>query len=135
MFIQVSRPPPGLQRELTEPHVERSPIQLFHTIHGGLAQAGGSHWMERGAVPQVSTFAGHHGPRLKALVAGALEASHHVGAGAVPTGIANGALVRVWGAQQRVEEEDGEGLGWALAGRALKLSQQSRQGREGAGEQ
>lgn len=91
--------------------------------------------MERGTVPQVGTFAGHHGPRLKALVAGALEASHHVGAGAVPTGIANGALVRVWGAQQRVEEEDGEGLGWALAGRALKLSQQSRQGREGAGEQ
>lgn len=48
MFIQVSRPPPGLQRELTEPRVERSPIQLFHTIHRGLAQAGGSHPAQRG---------------------------------------------------------------------------------------
>lgn len=48
-------------------------------------------------MPQSSiTFACHHGTWLKALIAGALEASHHVGAGAVPTGVANGALIGIW---------------------------------------
>lgn len=42
------------------------------------------------------TFTRHHGTWLKTLITGALEASHHVGAGAVPTRVANGALIGIW---------------------------------------
>lgn len=41
------------------------------------------------------TFAGHHGAGLEALLTGALEASHHVGAGSVPARVPDGALVGV----------------------------------------
>lgn len=41
------------------------------------------------------TFAGHHGSRLEALLARALEAPDHVGAGSVSTRVPDGALIRV----------------------------------------
>lgn len=43
----------------------------------------------------VDVFAVHHGPRLKAFIAGAFEAPDHVGARPVPAGVADGALVGV----------------------------------------
>lgn len=42
------------------------------------------------------TFTSHHGTRLKALLARALEASHHVGAGSISTRVSDGALISVW---------------------------------------
>lgn len=41
------------------------------------------------------TFTSHHGTRLKAHLARALEASHHVGAGSISTRVSDGALVSV----------------------------------------
>lgn len=46
------------------------------------------------------TVTGHHGTGLKAVSAGAFEASDDVGAGAFPTGVPNGALVCVCGGVQ-----------------------------------
>lgn len=42
------------------------------------------------------TFTCHHGPWLKALITGAFEASHHIGAGTIPTGVADGAFICIW---------------------------------------
>lgn len=44
----------------------------------------------------VNIFACHHGTWLKALVTSTLEASHHVGAGTIPTRVANGAFVCIY---------------------------------------
>lgn len=41
----------------------------------------------------INIFTCHHGPWLKALITGAFEASHHVGAGTIPTGVADGAFI------------------------------------------
>lgn len=38
----------GLQREMKEPRVQRSLIQLLHTIHGGLAGTWGAHRAQSG---------------------------------------------------------------------------------------
>lgn len=49
----------------------------------------------RSSVSAWRTFAGHHGAGFEAVVAGALEAAHHVCAGAVAAGISHLALVGV----------------------------------------
>lgn len=46
---------------------------------------------------QGRTLTGHHGARLKAVGAGTFEASDDVSAGALATGVPDGALVYVWG--------------------------------------
>lgn len=46
---------------------------------------------------QGLTLAGHHGARLKAISAGTLEASDDISAGALATGMPDGALICVWG--------------------------------------
>jgi hypothetical protein len=48
-------------------------------------------------------FAVHHGPRLKAFIAGAFEAPDHVGARPVPAGVADGALVGVCKTEEAVQ--------------------------------
>lgn len=59
---------------------------------------------------EMLTFTCHHGPGFKALLTVALEASHHISAGAVPTGVPDGALISVWaGGEREGREEEEEG--------------------------
>lgn len=84
-------------------------VQFFvlHFLFPGLPKSGGCFVSAR------RTFTGHHGTRLEAVIAGALEAAHHVGTGAVAADVARVAFVdvcsRMWN-KLRFDKRDAQRL-------------------------